>query len=68
VSYLTKIIKEMEDSAHGYSKLTETIEKEETQENIALKYLEDLLSSMKRRLGEKCLYRLKKVIKVWEKN
>jgi hypothetical protein len=30
VNYLTKIIKEMEESAHGYAKLTETIEKEDS--------------------------------------
>jgi hypothetical protein len=68
VNYLTRIIKEMEDSAHGYSKLTETIEHDDENEEGSMKYLADLLTSMKRRLGEKVIYRLKKLIKNWEKN
>lgn len=39
VNFLTRVIKEMEESAHEYSKLTEHIEKEDTNEEMALRYL-----------------------------
>ena len=67
MSYLIKIIKERETNAYGYEKMMERMEyKNHIDDDTALRLLEDLLESIKEKLGEKCKHSIKKFIKEWE--
>lgn len=65
MNYLTKIIREMEESAQSYDRMLEKVEggDKEDSNDVAMKMLEETVLKLQLRLGERCRLRLRHMLK-----